>query len=227
MIYKCYHLAGINKYIRSALLIWGKGKMKKKILIGSIIAVVILVLVSFTGVVGYQTTKSSTIAKASPLFSVRTSRAVDKESKDIACDYVGKEKGVVIYLPTRPVKAELIDRFSIIFNRMDDKSFGMFVDLIIRHLHQKYDSQEYSEDKIVHTLFQMRGNPDYKNYYIVEEKSDPTILISMCNGWEPGCLFYRLLIELLYYYDCLIYKILELFLGVTFAYCNEQITLNN
>ena len=51
----------------------GKG-MNKKILIGSIIAVVILVLVSFTGVVGYQTTKSSTIARASPLFKVRTNR---------------------------------------------------------------------------------------------------------------------------------------------------------
>ncbi len=57
--------------------------MNKKILIGSIIAVAILVLVSFTGVVGYQTTKSSTIAKASPLFAVRSSRAIDEESKDI------------------------------------------------------------------------------------------------------------------------------------------------
>jgi len=44
--------------------------MNKKILIGSLVAVSILVLVSFTGVVGYQTTKSSTIAKASPLFRI-------------------------------------------------------------------------------------------------------------------------------------------------------------
>ncbi len=57
--------------------------MNKKILIGSIIAVAILILVSFTGVVGYQTTKSSTIAKASPLFTVRSSRAIDEESEDI------------------------------------------------------------------------------------------------------------------------------------------------
>jgi len=57
--------------------------MNNKILIGSIIAVAVLVLVSFTGVVGYQTTKSSTIAKASPLFTVRSSRAIDGESKDI------------------------------------------------------------------------------------------------------------------------------------------------
>ena len=61
--------------------------MNNKILLGSIIAVIILVLVSFTGVVGYQTT-SSAIAKASPLFTVRTQRATDKESKDIACGYI-------------------------------------------------------------------------------------------------------------------------------------------
>jgi len=70
--------------------------MNKKILIGSIIAVVILVLVSFTGVVGYQTTKSSTIAKASPLFTVRSSRAIDEESEDLSCDYIGKGKPTLI-----------------------------------------------------------------------------------------------------------------------------------
>ena len=37
--------------------IWGK-EMKKKILIGSIIAVVLLVLVSFSSVVGYNSVKS-------------------------------------------------------------------------------------------------------------------------------------------------------------------------
>ena len=56
--------------------------MNKKILIGNIIAVAILVLVSFTGVIGYQTTKSSTIARASPLFAVRSNRAIDEERKD-------------------------------------------------------------------------------------------------------------------------------------------------
>ena len=61
--------------------------MRKKLLLGSIIAVVILILVSFTGVVGYQTTKSSTIARASPLFSVRSKRAIDEEIKDLTCDY--------------------------------------------------------------------------------------------------------------------------------------------
>ena len=63
--------------------------MNKKILLGSIIAAVILVLVSFTSVVGYSSVKS-TSGKASPLFSIRTSRAIDEETKDFTCDYVGK-----------------------------------------------------------------------------------------------------------------------------------------
>ena len=61
--------------------------MKTKLKIGCFVAVVILVLVSFTGVVGYQTT-STTIAKASPLFIVRSKRAIDKETEDFTCDYV-------------------------------------------------------------------------------------------------------------------------------------------
>jgi len=81
--------------------------MNKKILLGSIIAVVILVLVSFTGVVGYQTT-SSTIAKASPLFSIRTNRAIDEESKDLMREYVGKDKEINIHFPERNTTKELI-----------------------------------------------------------------------------------------------------------------------
>ena len=80
--------------------------MNKKILISSIIAVAILILVSFTGVVGYQTTQSSTMARASPLFAVRSSRAIDEESKDIVCDYIGK--GNTFPIPRRDDKTAII-----------------------------------------------------------------------------------------------------------------------
>ncbi len=62
--------------------------MNNKILIGSIIAVAILIGVSFTSVVGYNSIESD--KKLSPLFNIRTSRAVDKDSKDLSCEYVGK-----------------------------------------------------------------------------------------------------------------------------------------
>ena len=84
--------------------------MKKKILIGCIIAVAILVLVSFTGVVGYQTTKSSTIANASPLFNVRAKRAINQEDDGLTCDYVGKGEEDIISIPKIDNKYSLIKR---------------------------------------------------------------------------------------------------------------------
>ena len=52
--------------------------MNKKILIGCILAVALLLLVSFSNVVGYSSFKSDSKSK-SPLFYVRTKKAIDKE----------------------------------------------------------------------------------------------------------------------------------------------------
>ena len=104
--------------------------LNKKILIGSIIAVAILILVSFTGVVGYQTTKSSTIAKASPLFTIRTSRAIDEDSEDIACDYIGKGEDNFLSIPKRDHGKILIQKVFNIIGRMDDRELKEFIALI-------------------------------------------------------------------------------------------------
>ena len=100
--------------------------MKKKILIGSIIAVVILVLVSFTSVVGYNSVKSN--VKTSPLFKVRTNRAIGEESKDITCMFVGK--GITLLFPKRDDKSVLTQKVVDRINRMDDKTFERFIKCI-------------------------------------------------------------------------------------------------
>ena len=122
--------------------------MKKKIFIGSIIAVVILVLVSFTGVVGHQTTKSSTIAKASPLFSVRSTRAIDEESKDLTCDYVGRDKEITIPLPARDDKTALLQKFIDTINNMRNDEFNSLIAFAIRKLDNKYKFEEDDISKI-------------------------------------------------------------------------------
>ncbi|MCJ7698445.1 MAG: hypothetical protein MUO73_08980 [Thermoplasmata archaeon] len=65
--------------------------MNKYPLIGiSIIAVVLLVLGSLTNVVGYQSVKS-TVLSDSPLFSVRTKRAINQVGGDtLTFNYLGK-----------------------------------------------------------------------------------------------------------------------------------------
>ncbi len=73
--------------------------MNNKILIGSIIAVTILIGVSFTSVVGYRSVASD--VKASPLFNIRTSKAIDEEREELWCEYVGKGIENNIFIPKR------------------------------------------------------------------------------------------------------------------------------
>ncbi len=162
--------------------------MNKKILLGSIIAVVILVLVSFTGVVGYQTTKSTTIARASPLFTVRSSRAIDEESKDIACDYVGKGGKNTIWLPNRGNKREQIKKIIDIIKKMDDKAFRLFIQIAIEEINQKnIFSKEIIQGQL-QSLYNFKNNPDdlkaYLNTLERDESEPPTgfTIVDECCG---------------------------------------------
>ena len=139
--------------------IWGKN-MNKKILIGSIIAVIILVLVSFTGVVGYQTTKSSFIAKASPLFSVRSKRAIDEESKEFTCDYVGKGEPSNILLPTRDNKIALVQKIIDCIRILDDETLNRFIDLIIYKIQQSNEFKNLNINEIITAIHFLRENQD-------------------------------------------------------------------
>jgi len=144
--------------------------MKKKILIGSIIAVVILVLVSFTGVFGYQTTKSFTIARASPLFSIRTSRAIDKESKDLTCDYVGKGEEINIPLPKLDYRKELLHMFIEKIIRMDDTSFDKFIGLAVISLQKEHNIKDEAINEIVMIFEQLRNEPMKPVNYSIFQK---------------------------------------------------------
>ena len=158
--------------------------MNKKILLGSIVAVVILILVSFTGVVGYQTTKSSTIAKASPLFTIRSSRAIDEESKDLTCDYVGKGNNVVIPFLTR-TRTKPIQKFMQRIRTMDDKRFDRFLVLVKSKL-INYDNTEMNIFEVTESLKYLRENENLmKNYKInrkdITARCGPTLGLGIFN----------------------------------------------
>jgi len=73
-------------------------KTNKRILVGSIIAVVIFILMSFTSVVGFEKVESDSKIM-SPLFGVRTNRAVNKDIPIIRGTFIGKGKEISISLP--------------------------------------------------------------------------------------------------------------------------------
>jgi len=163
--------------------------MNKKILIGSIIAVAILVLVSFTGVVGYQTTKSSTIAKASPLFTVRSSRAIDEESKDLSCNYVGKGEEIAISVPTYNSRNTQLQKVIDVISRMDDERFNRLVESAIGRLHKG--------NKNVYEMLQfVRDNPSKAKNLAVGGESDFPTMYYFCTvdgRWQPTCLILGIL----------------------------------
>jgi hypothetical protein len=157
--------------------------MKKKLIIGCIIAVVILVLVSFTGVVGYQTTKS-TIARASPLFKVRTNRAIGEESNVLNCKYVGK--GITLPFPERDDKTILNQKVVDSIRKMDDKTFERFIAYIIDSAKNDNKFNGVNPDRIREALNLIRVNDKSILIYQTMINNDPKAYSvgDTCGGWD-------------------------------------------
>jgi hypothetical protein len=102
--------------------------MNNKILIGSIIAVAILISVSFTSVVGYSSIESD--VKISPLFNIRSSRAIDRDGKGFKTDYVGKGEESVLSIPKRDDKVVLFQKIISRISQMDDEELDEFSKII-------------------------------------------------------------------------------------------------
>jgi len=163
--------------------------MNKYPLIGvSTIAVVLLILGSLTNVVGYQSVQSSTVS-GSPLFSMRTKRAINEESKDLLISkYLGKTNNINLLIPTQSNQMEL---FHIAINRiqtMDDSSFERFVRSAVAQLSKQEQLNDITPQQLITGLHQIRDNPqafiDYTSSISGNKtwKSTPTLC------WFPGCL---------------------------------------
>ena len=81
--------------------------MKRKVLIGIIIAVGILILVSFTSVVGFQKMESDA-ERLSPLFQIRTIKTLDEYSdQSLTRNYIGKGK-TTLFVPSLEEKLKYL-----------------------------------------------------------------------------------------------------------------------
>jgi len=170
--------------------------MNKKLLIGgSAIAVVVLVLTSFSPVVGYNSVELS--VKESPLFNVRTKRAINEESEILTCNYL--RKGQLMSFPQRNSKTALIQKAINKISIMDDTAFNRFTKLIINRAYQ--DERIKNEDigEIVPALNLLRNNPDEVNKYIIYGDKSLTgyYFCTINDNWIPGC-FILFLLEILF-----------------------------
>ncbi|UCF12265.1 MAG: hypothetical protein JSW06_09520 [Thermoplasmatales archaeon] len=181
--------------------------MNKKILLGSILSVIILILVSFTSVIGYRSVESD--VKVSPLFNIRSSKAIGKESKDITCDYVGKGEESILSIPRLDTRrALLIDRIS----RMDDKSYNMLLAQTINYLTIRNQLKDKNIGKIITSIHHLRNNPEQiKEYLIIPSRENGNRNIvewqdyTLYSEWIPRCLI-----------EIILYILSEIVFGVFF-----------
>lgn len=107
--------------------------MKTKLLLGSISAVVILILVSFTNVVGIQSSTSDS-GNDSPLFTIRTQKRINQTSKTVLIsDYLGKGLHAIQF-PQRDNRTALFLKAIEIIEKMEYKEFNRFQNLILSHV---------------------------------------------------------------------------------------------
>jgi len=163
--------------------------MRKKLIFGSIIAVAILVGVSLTSVVGYQSVKSNNIT-SSPLFDVRTNEAVSTEKINIIREYIGKGK------ETRELFSNINDnRISIqkiieLIQGMDDSEIEQLMNLIDRH----YLNNKLVENLPKEELIRILKN-NWENQYDLNEIIDNLNIFynkgyqnpGTVDNWNPGC----------------------------------------
>ena len=148
-------------YKLSSLEIWGKA-MKKEILLGSIIAVVILTLVSFTSVVGYSSVKSD-LKIASPLFSIRNNKC------DISSNYLGKGKAINIPLPKRNDNVNPMYRMIDFISKANDKTFERYLDLVCSRLRPVNGFTNEKIDEIIEQFRYIREYPDEVKSVVVND----------------------------------------------------------
>jgi len=132
--------------------------MDKKLLIMlSICAVILLVLVSLSNVVGYQSLKSNAI-NDSPLFNIRAQKANNRDDKNqLSSEYLGKGKNNLL-IPLSHEIAWFYQKVIERINRMDEASFSKFITIIIIQKDFEPSLKNINSQEITTTLYRLRND---------------------------------------------------------------------
>jgi hypothetical protein len=201
--------------------------MNTKILVGSIGAVVILILVSFTTVVGVQSTPSGSM-NISPLFEYRTKNAIKKTQDVFHSRYIGMGDGINIPLSGKDERVKLVLTFIENIIQMDENTFSTLLVYCINHLTKDSTFKNTNIAEIISGLRNLRKNPESilsqitntssgsnNNYEIRPQQYTVT------GSWIPGCLLAAI------FYMLFIYPIIVTFFLITaWRNCLQSIGTN-
>ncbi len=184
----------------------------KSFILGSCLAVVVLVLASLSPAVGFRTVKSSFV-KDSPLFNVRTKRAIGEEQEGLAADYIGKGKENGIFFPIRDKNSFQIYRIIQRMSQMNDGTRWFTTLQLNREYLDKLITNEELH-KILNRLPQIKGNPQEIMNMLIDESDD--LLIGGWTIFNPVCLI--IIFGLLFLFEVWTY-IISIYLGFTCDPC--------
>jgi len=157
-------------------------KMNKKILLGCIGTIVIIMLASFSSVIGGQT-KNLSGMENSPLFHIRTLRTTEKSNGDaINTGYIGKEKSITLSFSTHSNTQLFFQKAIESLTKLDEASFNNFLETAVNKLQESKMVIKEDVPRLKELFHFLRENPDeVKNYPLVERKNEQLEL------WTSGC----------------------------------------
>jgi hypothetical protein len=180
--------------------------MRKKSLIKiSLILAVFIVLSSLSNVVGYHVIHSSTL-RESPLFSIRTKRAINQISGGDTIDssYLGKGSTIGLQIPIPEEKMIFLQKIIVGIKLMDDKEFTRLLGLVLTHLSEDEKYKTIDPHVVVLVLKHLRTDTKEsqfvqfaldgatKNFATSQNCSIPSV-----NVYPPWCLLLLMFIELI------------------------------
>ncbi len=160
--------------------------------------------------------------KASPLFNIRSSRAIDEDIKDVTSDYVGREERIWLQIATRNNLTILLLKAINIIKKMNENKFYKFQNLVISNVHKNKNGNNINTDTILLVLNQIKSNPNnIKNMCLLYNKNDNikgSQITSTCFGiclpslayYIPGCNVIVIIIIALQFIFEILYSILDL-----------------
>jgi hypothetical protein len=163
--------------------------MNKKIFIGSLITVAVLVFMSFTTVGGFQRIRSTSIIY-SPLFNIRAKRAINEEIKEYDFNYVGIGKKSIIQFPKKMESIRHLSKVINILVYLNDKEFSHLISSLSNYLFQERTFNEYRIEEVTTILYKLRNNNAEVDNIFTEEKGNHISRSSVTCFPTAGCLGY-------------------------------------
>jgi hypothetical protein len=150
--------------------------------------VILIVLGSFSNVVGYQSVKSNMV-NDSPLFLTRTQKATNQQQTSITSQYLGMNKGKDLQFPINDNLTRLLKRTIEIISKTDEKTSPQLEKLFINSIHQIPAFRNTNIEVIKEILQSIQAQPQLiMNAQNNTSNLDPTYnnAPTIC-VWYPRC----------------------------------------